>query len=93
MKHWRIPETGHFYKANLHPDQEEAYQGCPRRDGGVIPCKTDKAIPRELLFEAMAVINRLCVPQTVHIGDVLLENILDTGANVVATAERVALIS
>ena len=33
MKHWLIPETGHFYKANLHPDQEEAYQGCPRRDG------------------------------------------------------------
>ena len=65
----------------------------PTVDGGVIPCKTDKAIPRELLFEAMAVINRLCVPQTVHIGDVLLENILDTGANVVATAERVASIS
>ena len=33
------------------------------------------------------------IPETGHIGDVLLENILDTGANVVATAERVASIS
>ena len=60
----------------------------PTVDGGVIPCKTNQAIPRELLFEAMAVINQLCVPKTVRIGDVLLENILNTGANVVATANR-----
>ena len=25
----------------------------PTVDGGVVPCKTDRAIPRELLFEAM----------------------------------------
>ena len=60
----------------------------PTADGGIVPCKTDRAIPRELLFEAMAVINTLTAPAEVHIGDVLLQNLLNTGANVVATAER-----
>lgn len=60
----------------------------PTVDGGVVPCKTDKAIPRELLFEAMEAVNRLSAPATVRIGDVLLENLLDTGANIVATADR-----
>ena len=60
----------------------------PTVDGGVVPCKTSKAIPRELLFEAMAVINTLSAPAKVEIGDVLLENLLGTGADVVATANR-----
>lgn len=60
----------------------------PTVDGGVVPCKTDCPIPRELLFEAMKVIGTLSVPAVVHIGDVLLENLLDTGARVVATANR-----
>ena len=62
----------------------------PTVTGGVVPCKTDKAIPRELLFEAMAMINTLSVPAEVHIGDILLPNLLNTGANVVATAEIVS---
>ena len=60
----------------------------PTVDGGVVPCKTDRAIPRELLFEAMKVINGIAAPAVVHIGDILLENLLETGANVVATANR-----
>ena len=60
----------------------------PTVDGGVVPCKTDKPIPRELLFEAMKVINALSAPALVRIGDVQVVNILDTGANVVATAHR-----
>lgn len=60
----------------------------PTVGGGVVPCKTDRPIPRELLFDAMAVINALSVPDTVRIGDILAENILGTGANVVATANR-----
>ena len=60
----------------------------PTVDGGVVPCKTNKPIPRELLFEAMEIINTLSAPATVRIGDVLIANILDTGADVVATAHR-----
>lgn len=60
----------------------------PTVDGGVVPCKTDKAIPRELLFEAMKAVNSLSAPAVVRIGDVLLPNLLGTGANIVATANR-----
>ena len=60
----------------------------PTVDGGVVPCKTDRAIPRELLFEAMKAVNSLSAPAVVRIGDILLENLLDTGANIVATANR-----
>ncbi len=60
----------------------------PTVDGGVVPCKTNKPIPREMLFEAMKIINTLSVPAKVRIGDVLVNNILDTGADVVATAHR-----
>ena len=60
----------------------------PTVDGGVVPCKTDRAIPRELLFEAMKAVNTLSAPAVVRIGDILLENLLGTGANIVATANR-----
>ena len=60
----------------------------PTVDGGVVPCKTNQPIPREMLFEAMAVINTLSAPAKVEIGDVLLENLLGTGADVVASANR-----
>ena len=60
----------------------------PTVDGGVVPCKTDRAIPRELLFEAMKAVNSLSAPAVVRIGDILLEDLLGTGANIVATANR-----
>ena len=60
----------------------------PTVDGGVVPCKTDRPIPRELLFEAMKEVNSLSAPAVVRIGDILLENLLGTGANIVATANR-----
>ena len=60
----------------------------PTVDGGVVPCKTDRAIPRELLFEAMKAVNTLSAPAVVRIGDILLPDLLGTGANIVATANR-----
>ena len=60
----------------------------PTVDGGVVPCKTDRAIPRELLFEAMKAVNFLSAPAVVRIGDILLPDLLGTGANIVATANR-----
>ena len=60
----------------------------PTVDGGVVPCKTDRAIPRELLFEAMKAVGSLSAPAVVRIGDILLEDLLGTGANIVVTANR-----
>lgn len=57
----------------------------PVEGGGVVPVKTDRTVPKELLFECMAVVNKTCVPADARLGDIVVENILGTGANVVTT--------
>lgn len=56
-------------------------------NGKVVPVKTAGAIPKELLFDAMKEINALCPAAPVKAGQVLLSNLLETGVDVVATAE------
>lgn len=73
-----------------HP--ERSLTSTARVTGGkayVVPCKTSKAIPKELMFDAMKVINQASIASPVHIGDVIVKNILDTGADVIATNEVV----
>lgn len=54
--------------------------------GGVVAVKTDRTIPKELLFDCMKEINKTVATLPVRIGDVLIENILGTDANVIITA-------
>ena len=53
--------------------------------GGVVPVKTDKTVPKEMMFDCMKVINEARVPADATLGTVVVENILGTGANVVTT--------
>ncbi|MBM7581792.1 CxxC motif-containing protein [Caldicoprobacter guelmensis] len=75
---------------------------CPMRtlttsvwvEGGtykLVSAKTDRSIPRDKIMEALKQTKRLKVKAPVNIGDVLIENIAGTGANLVATrkVERV----
>ncbi len=55
-------------------------------EGGVIPVKTDRPIPKDLMFACMKEINSSIVTLPAHIGDIVIENLLNTGANVVVTA-------
>ncbi len=54
--------------------------------GSVVAVKTAAPIPKALVFDVMKEINATRVPCNVKIGDVVIENVLDTGVNVVATA-------
>ncbi len=56
-------------------------------DTYVVPVKSSVAIPKGLLFDAMQEINNTSINAPVHIGDVVIKNILDTGADIVATNE------
>lgn len=51
----------------------------------VVPVKTDKPIPKGLNFKCMDEINKATIEAPVKIGDVLIENVLGTGVNIVAT--------
>lgn len=69
-----------------HP--ERSLTSTVKVEGGkeyVVPVKSSTAIPKELLFEAMKEINKASIKAPVKIGDVVIENILGTGANIVAT--------
>ncbi len=57
----------------------------PVEGGGVVPVKTSKPIPKELLFECMAEINRARVSPDARLGDVVIKNVLDTGSDVITT--------
>ena len=52
----------------------------------MLPVKTNAPIPKELVFEAMKVINTVVAPANAVIGDVLIEDLLGTGVSLVATA-------
>ena len=54
--------------------------------GEVVAVKSSKAIPKELLFDAMKQINALRIKNDVRQGDVVVANILDTGADIVVTS-------
>ena len=51
----------------------------------LVPVKTDKAVPKMLIMKCMKIINKIEVEKPVKVGDTILENILETGANLVAT--------
>ena len=55
-------------------------------NGGVIPVKTDRPIPKNLMFDCMKEIDCSVVTLPAKIGDIVIENLLGTGANVVVTA-------
>lgn len=55
-------------------------------NGGVIPVKTSGTIPKELMFALMTEINKATVSLPARIGDVVIANVLNTGVDVIVTA-------
>lgn len=54
-------------------------------DMPVISCKTDGEIDKELLMDAMEIIKQTVIKERLKIGSVVIENILNTNVNVIAT--------
>jgi len=57
------------------------------RDGHlpVVSVKTDRPIPKQMLREAVKAISKIEIDAPVKAGDIVIENLLGTGARVVAT--------
>ncbi len=61
-----------------------------RVNGGmlpVVPVKTSVPIPKGKMFECMQAINNEVADAPIKIGDVLIANVCDTGADIIATNE------
>lgn len=56
------------------------------KSGKVVAVKTLGSVPKEKMFEVMAEINSTLAPDSLSVGDVIIENVADTGVAVVATA-------
>ncbi len=80
---------GRVYADNECTDPQRVVTTTVRcEDGCVVSCKTNTTIPKALVLEAMKVINSTVAPAETEIGDVIIENILGTGADVVATGRK-----
>ena len=54
--------------------------------GYPVAVKTSVAIPKELVFECMKQINMATAPDSIKVGDVIIKNVLGTGADIIATS-------
>ena len=59
-------------------------------DMEIVSVRLDRPVPKEMIFPVMDAIKSASAEAPVHIGDVLLHDVLSTGADVIATrnAER-----
>ena len=57
------------------------YKDTPR-----LAVKTDREIPKSKIFSIMEEINKINLDRRVYNGDIIIENILNTGANLIATS-------
>ena len=57
-------------------------------DGAVVAVKTSDNIPKSRVFDVMKEINRKVAPASVSVGDVIIENVLGLGVDIVATANK-----
>lgn len=54
------------------------------KDGGVVPVKTENPIPKSMIFDVMKEINNSEATLPVKVGDILIEDVLGTGVNIIA---------
>jgi CxxC motif-containing protein len=61
-----------------------------RITGGIYPCcsvRTDAPIPKAKIFEAMELLKKVELHSPVHVGDVVIADVLGTGANFIVTRD------
>ena len=53
----------------------------------MVPVRTDKPIPKNMIFKALEAIQKTTITKPVTVGEVIIENILGLGVNVIATRD------
>lgn len=81
-------ERGEAYGRQELQNPTRTLTSTVRVTGGALrrcPVRTSAPIPKTLIFDAMERINSLTVPAPVHIGQVLIADLLGTGSDLIAT--------
>ena len=50
----------------------------------MLPIRTDKAIPKEKLFDGMAIVRKTSVSAPVKAGDIIVKDFIENGTNLIA---------
>ena len=83
-------KRGEEYARNEFVHPVRIFTSSVRMKGGqepLMPVRSNKPVPKELLLECVRALQGVTITAPVHCGDVVVKNILDTGANIVATGE------
>jgi CxxC motif-containing protein len=51
----------------------------------MLSVKTEKDIPKNMIYQCITALKEVVVKAPIRIGDVVLENVLNTGVNIIAT--------
>ena len=81
-------KRGNIYARKEVTDPTRIVTSTVRVSGGSIPMvsvKTKEDIPKDKIFECVRALKGIRVPAPVHIGDIILKNVADTGVDIVAT--------
>ncbi len=79
---------GYEYAVQEVTEPKRVIMSVVKVKGGIFPTvsvKTDKPVPKKLMPEIMKKLADVEVEAPVHVGQVIIENILGTEANIVAT--------
>ncbi|WP_346884103.1 DUF1667 domain-containing protein [Clostridium sp. UBA4395] len=63
------------------------YKEMPR-----LPVRTDGLIPKSKIFNVMREISKVIITNHVDINDVIIENILNTGVNIISTSSLIEIL-
>lgn len=67
-------------KRTLTTTIKTTFPSCP-----VVSVSTNKPIKKDLIFSAMHIINNTVIDKRLHINDVVINNILDSGVDIIIT--------
>lgn len=57
-----------------------------------LPVRTSDQVPLNTIYKVMVQINSICLTKPVHIGDVVIANVSNTGVNIIATSDLYYLL-
>ena len=57
------------------------------REYEMVSVKTSQSVPKELIFDILKEIEKVSLVAPLHIGDIAIKNVLNTGSDIVVTKE------
>jgi len=81
-------KIGKKYAEQEYKSPQRVLTGTVRTEGSIrplLPVRSNKPIPKDILTDCMSVLADVRVRPVLNIGDIVIRNILGTGANLIAT--------